>query len=69
MENEVVECRWQGPQAVKFLASLDKNVLRDAQATQAAVRPPHALDRRLAALRHDNEQVQVAAFIRRAPRV
>ena len=69
MENEVVQCGRQGPQAVELLAGLDEHVFREAEAAQTPARAPHALDGRFVALRHDDEAVQVAAFIRRAPRV
>ena len=69
VEDEVVQRGRQGAQAVKLLAGLDEHVFGDAQATQTAVRPSHALDRRFVALRHDDEQVQIAAFVRRAPGV
>ena len=69
MEDKVVERGRQGPQAVEFLARLDENVFRDAETAQAPVRPSHALNGWLVAFRHDDEKVQVAAFIRSSPGV
>lgn len=58
----------QGAQAIEFLAGLDEHILCDVETPQTPVRAPHALDGWLVALRHDDEQVQNAAFLRHAPR-
>jgi len=69
VKDEVVQRGWQGAQAIELLVGVDENVFRKPEAAQTAVGPPHALDRRLAALRHDDKQVQVAALFRRSPRM
>jgi hypothetical protein len=67
VEDEVVQRGRQRPQTVEILAGFDENVFGETETPQAAMRPSHALDRRLVAFGHDHEKVQIAAFIGDSP--
>ena len=55
--------------AVKLLTGLHENVFTEITVTQTAMRPLHALDGPLSALKHDDHQIHVTVPRRFSPGV